>query len=137
MNNRLGKLIVSLIAIAGGILFIVLGVADFSHVKNYPEIEVTVTQIERDETVDTDGTTTEETTVHVSYTVDGKEYNEILDDAPDNLKEGDKLTVRYNPEKPEKVTAASKKSGIMRIALGALFAIVGLGMIVKSVIRGK
>ena len=137
MNNRITKLIVSVVAILGGILFIVLGFVGISQVKNFPEIEATVTSVETESTVDTDGTTTETTTVYVKYVVDGEEYNEQLDDASSNVKEGDQITVRYNPEKPNKVTATTKTAGFVRIAFGIVISLAGLVSLARFIIRGR
>ncbi len=137
MNNRLVKLIASVIAILGGILFIVMGFVGISQVKNYPEVDAIVTSVERDSTIDADGTTTENITVYVSYTVDGKEYNEQIDDTNGNVKEGDQITVRYNPEKPDKVTATTKTAGIVRIVFGIVISLAGLASLVLFLTRGR
>ena len=137
MNNRLVKLIASVIAILGGILFIVMGFVGISQVKNYPEVDAIVTSVERDSTIDADGTTTENITVYVSYTVDGKEYNEQLDDTNGDVKEGDQITVRYNPEKPDKVTATTKTAGIVRIVFGIVITLAGLASLVLFLTRGR
>ena len=137
MKNRIVKLIVSVVAVAGGILFIVLGCVGISQVKNFPEVEATVTSVEIDTTIDEDGTTTETSTVYVSYTVDGKEYNEVLDDSSSNMKEGDIVTVRYNPEKPNKVTATTKTAGFVRIAFGAVITLAGIVAVLRLLISGR
>jgi hypothetical protein len=137
MKNRIVKLIASVIAVLGGILFVVLGCVGISQVKNFPEIEATVTQVEIDTTTDSDGTTSETETVYVSYTVDGTEYNEILDDSSSNMKEGDKITVRYNPEKPNKVTATTKTAGFVRIAFGIVITLAGIASLALLIIRGR
>lgn len=137
MKNRVAKLIASVVAILGGILFIVLGCVGISQVKNFPEVEATVTSVEIETTIDEDGATSETATVYVSYTVDGTEYNEILDDSNSDMKEGDKLTVRYNPEKPNKVTATTKTAGFVRIAFGAVILLAGLASAVLLFIRGR
>ena len=137
MKNRIVKLIATIIAVLGGIMFIVLGCVGISQVKNFPEVEATVTAVEIESTVDTDGTTTETATVHVSYTVDGTEYNEVLDDSKSDMKEGDVITVRYNPEKPNKVTATTKTAGFVRIAFGTVIAIAGLAALIKHLVTGS
>ena len=137
MKNRVAKLIASVVAVLGGILFIVLGCVGISQVKNFPEIEATVTSVETESTVDEDGTTTETSTVYVAYTVDGTEYNEVLDDSNSDMKEGDKVTVHYNPEKPNKVTATTKTAGFVRIAFGAVILLAGLASLALLIIKGR
>jgi len=137
MKNRIVKLIGSVVAILGGILFVVMGFVGISQVNNYPEVEAIVTSVETESTIDTDGTTTETTTVYVSYTVDGKEYNEQLDDSNSNAKEGDRITVRYNPEKPEKVTATTKTAGFVRIAFGIFIFLAGFASLALFIVKGR
>ena len=137
MKNRVAKLIASVVAILGGILFIVLGCVGISQVKNFPEVEATVTSVEIETTIDEDGATSETATVYVSYTVDGTEYNEVLDDSNSDMKEGDKVTVRYNPEKPNKVTATTKTAGFVRIAFGAVILLAGLASLALLIIKGR
>ena len=88
-------------------------------------------------TIDEDGATSETATVYVSYTVDGTEYNEVLDDSNSDMKEGDKVTVRYNPEKPNKVTATTKTAGFVRIAFGAVILLAGLASLALLIIKGR
>lgn len=103
--------------------------------KNFPQTEAVVTDIDIVRTVDEDGTSTEEATVYVKYTVDGKEYNEMLSDPSNDLKEGDKIAVHYNPEKTSYVTAATKQSGKLRIVIGSIVAVAGLVFFVVTFIR--
>ena len=136
-NGLLKRFLPPIIALAGGILFIVLGCVGISQAKNFPEVEATVVSVEENTSIDTDGTTTTDVEVVVSYTVDGVSYEELLSDAPSKLKENDKITVRYNPEKPSSVTATTKKAGIFRIVFGAFFTVVGLALFAKILIKGQ
>ena len=137
MINMLRRFIAPLIALAIGIVLIVLGFVKLSQAKNFPEIEVTVTRVDIQYVTDDDGATREESTVYVAYTVDGKEYNEILNDSPNDVSQGEKLTVRYNPEKPEYVTGITKGGGILSIVFGIVVALLGIGIFVISAIRGR
>ena len=138
MNNILKKFVLPLFALVIGIVFVVMGFVDIKQSKSFPEIDVTVTRVEKEISYDADNTMTEETTVYVSYTVDGEEYEEIiLNNASGSLKEGDKLTVHYNPEKPEYVTAATTTSAIVKIALGAVAALAGVIIGLLAIIKGK
>ena len=137
MKNRIAALSVSVVAVLGGILFIILGCKGIAQVKNFPEVEATVTLVEIDTTTDADGSETETATVHVSYTVDGTEYNEILSDSNSKMQEGDRITVRTNPEKPNEVTATTKTAGFVRIAFGIVIALAGVVSLALLIIRGR
>ena len=126
MSNRTKQRIASVVAFLGGVLFVVMGVIDFLQVKNFPEVSAVVTAIEYDTAVDSDGAPATNSIVHVSYTVDGKEYNELLQEAPTDVAEGATVTARYNPQKPEYITGATKGSGVVRIVFGAVFVLVGI-----------
>ena len=118
MSNQIKKILAPISVFAIGIILVIVGIVDISHAKNFPQTEAVVTDIDIVRTVDEDGTSTEEATVYVKYTVDGKEYNEMLSDPSNDLKEGDKIAVHYNPEKPSYVTVATKQSGKLRIVIG-------------------
>ena len=136
--NIFRRFIIPLFAIVIGIVFVVMGFADFKHLKEYPEVEVVVTKVESVISYDADNNMTEDVTVYVSYTVDGNEYNDIvLNNASGNYKEGDVVTVRYNPEKPEEVTAATKVTAMIKIVLGAVAALAGLIMGFVAIVRGR
>ncbi len=130
------RFIVPLAALVMGIVFIVMGCISLSQVKNFPAIEAVVTGVEREYITDGDGTR-EEVTVRVKYNVDGTDYEEILQNNSATLNEGDKITVRYNPEKPSFVTGATKSSSMIPIGFGALFTLIGLVLFAKSIIRGR
>jgi len=125
-----------LVMIVISVILFVVGFGDIAHVKTYPEVTATVTSVETEISTDADGDRTEETTVYVSYTVDGKEYNETLSNAPGEIKEGDVIAARYNPEKPERITAATKKTGIVKICIGAGVLLLGLFILLKTLVTG-
>ena len=85
MSKKIQKIIASLVFLAGGIIFIVLGFTGMSQAKNFPEIQAKVSKIEVEEFLDENGDNRSDITVYVSYNVDGKEYNEILQDAQASL----------------------------------------------------
>ncbi|MBQ5995051.1 MAG: DUF3592 domain-containing protein [Clostridia bacterium] len=135
MSKKIQKIIASLVFLAGGIIFIVLGFTGMSQAKNFPEIQAKVSKIEVEEFLDENGDNRSDITVYVSYNVDGKEYNEILQDAQGELKEGDTITARYNPEKPNYITVTTVKSGAVRLAIGGVLAVAGLGGCAVAIIR--
>ena len=133
-NQKIKKLLVSLMIIAAGIAFIIFGSISFKEVKNFPEVQAVVTKVETNIVQDDEGTT-EEKTIYVQYTVDGVEYNEVLQNTSSNAQENETITVRYNPEKPEYVTGATKASGTLQLAVGIVIAVAGLASAVITFIK--
>jgi flagellar basal body-associated protein FliL len=140
MQGKIQKIILPILFIIGGIVFIILGVKSSAEIKNFPEVKATVTKIDTKviEEQDSDGnfSTREEQTVYVKYTVDGKEYNEILQSAP-NSKEGDTLTAHYNPKKPTYITGATKGSNTIFIIVGIVVSLIGLISGALFLIKGR
>ena len=134
---NLKKFMFPLIALVLGILAIVFGVKGMSEAKNFPEIKALVTDVDKTVTYDSDNNSTEEYTIYVKYTVDGKEYNEILNGGSGNIKEGDEITVRYNHEKPEYVTDVTTKTATLFIVIGAAVTVFGLGSLAFVFIRKR
>ena len=121
--------------IPGGIIVIVFGLIFFTASKqnqNYVQTESTVTKVELEQEAYTDsnGDRTEASYfVYVKYTVDGKEYEAELGGMSE-LKEGQKLTIYYNPSDPTRVTQT--KSPLVPIILIAA----GIAALVGGIISG-
>ncbi|MBR4727926.1 MAG: DUF3592 domain-containing protein, partial [Clostridia bacterium] len=107
MNNQLKKLIAVLILLAGGAVFIAFGAISFKEMREFKPVPAVVSHIEREWTPNGDGTDTENITIIVTYTVDGQEYTEKLQNTKTNYKQGDEITVLYNPEDPTEVSGAT------------------------------
>ena len=86
---------------------------------------------------DGDGGETEEIKIFVTYTVDGQEYTEELNNTKTNLKEGENITVLYNPEDPTEVSGASKGGVALQIGFGSLFLLGGLASLAALIIKGR
>ena len=127
------NLIVPAILIIGCLIFVGLGVVNLNQVKKFPEVQATVTKVEKE--LNTAGDTSDvDETVWVHYIVADKEYDEVLQfHEVDKLQVGDTITVRYNPEKPNYVTAGKTSTSIMYIAFGSLFGIGGLAMLARFI----
>lgn len=125
------SLIVPAILIIGALIFVGLGVINLQQMKKFPEAQATVTRIEQE--VDTsaeDGGVDE--TIWVHYVVGDKDYDEVLQfHETGKFEVGDTITVRYNPEKPNYVTAGKTTTSLIYIALGALFGIGGIAMLIR------
>ena len=137
MGANIKKILISLMFIVAGVVVIVFGSVSNKEIKNFPEVSVTVSDVTKSTVTEADGTISEDVAVRVKYTVDGKEYNELLQSAPTNLSEGDTLTVHYNPEKPSYVTGATKGSNTVMFVIGAAGILIGLAAPVVGIIKKK
>ena len=137
LNNNMKKLIACLFLIVGGVVFIVFGGITVKEIQNYPEVSAVVSHLEREWVPDEDGYDREEITVFVTYTVDGQEYTEELQNSKTNYKQGDEITVHYNPEDPTKVTGASKGGATLQFVFGGVLVLAGLGSAALTVSRGR
>lgn len=133
---QLKKFLGPIILLVAGIVFVVLGSVSLKQVKTFPQVQAVVTNVET-RIVETEDGTDKDITAYVKYTIDGVEYNEILQNAPGNISENDEITVRYNPEKPTYVTGATKGSGTIQIAIGAVAAVAGLAALAVTFIKGR
>ena len=120
-------------------IFVFIGV---DKTKNYPETEATVCEVKLIEEAydDPDGTHHEATyTVFVDYTVDGKVYGHVeYGDFQAGYKTGDKVTIRYNPDKPEEITQPNTFLLPILLLAGGVAALVGgIASIVVEVKKHK
>ena len=133
----LKKVLPVVVLIAGGILFLVLGIGSIREIRSFPETEAVVSRVERDLITDDEGGQSENVTVYVQYRIDGKDYEELLQSAKGSVSEGDRITVHYNPDKPEYVTGATKGSSMLAILAGAACLIGGILLGIKTAKDGK
>lgn len=136
-NPVIRKFIVSFVMLLGGIAFIVFGCISFKEVKTFPEVSAVVTKVETEWVDNGEDGTKESKTAYVKYTVDGVEYNEILQNSPGDIEENTTITVRYNPEKPSYVTGSTKTSGTVQMALGIVLCVASVATAVVTVIKGR
>lgn len=137
MNNQLKKLIAVLILLAGGAVFIVLGVTSLKEIREFKQVPAVVSHIEREWTPNGDGTDTEDIKIIVTYTVDGQEYTEELQNTKTSYKQGDEITVLYNPEDPTKVSGATKTMAIIQLAAGGALALAGAATFIFKFLGGR
>ena len=118
-----------------GITLVVFGVATFvinQKNQNYVKVEAVVSKVElaQEATTDANGDPVEATyKVYVKYTVDGKEYDELLGELS-GYKKDQKVTIYYDPQDPSKITQT--KSLVLPIVL----IVGGVASIVGGVISG-
>ena len=135
--NSLKRFIAPLILLAGGIVFILFGAQSVKEIKTYKPVEAVVSHVAKEWTTDADGSDTLDVTIYVTYTVDGKEYEEALQNTSTNHEKGDKLTVLYNPADPSVVSGVSKTIVVIQLAAGVLLILAGAFVLVRVVIRGR
>ena len=138
MKRPLAALAAAAVMFIGGIVFVVMGFGNLNEVKNFTPVDVVVTDIEEETTVDSDGASSTTRTFYVDYTVEGQSYQHvILQYANGEPKIGDTVTARYDPDDPSYVTGATTTSGIVRIGFGALIMIAAVLGGIKTLIRGN
>lgn len=137
MKDQIKKWLVPVIAVIGGIVFVVMGITNLAHIHNFDPVDVTVTQVEMITGIDGDGIGDDETIYYVHYEVDGKAYEEILQFAEEDYQIGDTASVLYDPEDPSYVTDASKGSSVFRICFGALFVVFGVYAFLRTLRTGR
>ena len=137
MNSQMKKLIAAIILIAGGAIFIVFGATSIKEMRDFKQVPAVVSHIEREWTPNGDGTDTEEIRIFVTYTVDGKEYTEELQNTKTNYKQGDAITVLYNPEDPTEVSGATKTMTVIQFAIGGVLVLAGVGVFVFKFLGGR
>ena len=116
--------------IPAGIILIVCGIL-FLHAsiqnRDYIRTESTVTKVELEQEAhkDTDGNKVEATyAVTVKYTVDGREYEAEIGGQGER-REGEKMTIYYNPADPGQITQTKSPVLPMIIVAGGIAALAG------------
>ena len=129
-----------------GIILIIFGIFMFivnNSNRDYIPIEAIVSNVEllEDEMTDADGNRIEATySVNVKYTVDGKEYNEKLENVS-KYNVGDKMKIYYNPKDPSQITQT--KSLVLPVIIFVLgiasltFGIVSIMNAIKKNVKMK
>ena len=113
-----------------GIGLIIFGIIMFvinSQNQDYIKITSTVSNVElaQEEYIDSDGNPVSATyNVNVKYTVNGKEYEAVLDNVS-NYNIGDEITIYYNPEDPNQITQTKSLIFPIILIIGGLAAFIG------------
>lgn len=121
------------VLLLGGLLFFISGLVKFTQVNSFPQTNALITQIEWEP-----GTGDEADTykVFVRYSVGGTTYDEELDNYKSSYREGQTITIRYNPDKPESITGLSTPVTIIITAVGCIFLAGGVLTLTKF-LRGR
>ena len=118
------------------IIFSIFAYKAVDRAKDFIEIEAEVSRVTLYEEAytDTEGNLNEATyTVYVKYIVDETQYEEEYGIFP-NYKEGDKVTIAYNPENPRDIVQPNTiVLPIVLFGVGIISLIVGTISVIKSI----
>ena len=119
------KIFTLIIGIACVIIGIIILISHFNaQKKQSAETTAIVIRIDSEMETDSDGLDTRWYYPVVEYTVDGKKYeNRLTNSGSTNsteYKEGQKITIKYNPDNPDELSKEGDKGGL----IGGIFFIV-------------
>ena len=115
--NRFIQKYGALIAVIGGIMFLVLGAIRSVSLLSYKPVEATVISYEEEYNTVED---TLEPTAIVEYEVDGKKYEAELDDYTQKYYVGKTVNIKYNPKDPQKIIPATFTIPLIQVGFGLL-----------------
>ncbi len=137
--RKIFNILFPVIAVAAGIVVIVLGAKKMSSKKNYDaSVTGVITGIEREWTgTDEDGFDQYDYTVYVDYEVDGRKYENVKFPAYDSsMHKGDEIEILYQSSNPENIAEGNVAgNAVFIIAVGAVLALIGIVTAVKAFIR--
>ena len=137
--RKLFNILFPIVAVALGIVVIVLGVNRMNSKKLYDASTTgVIVGIEREwNGTDSDGYDQYSYTVYVDYEIDGKKYeNAEYPSYNSSMKKGDEVKILYQSANPENIAEGDLTgNAAIMIAAGAVFALIGAGMGVKAFIR--
>lgn len=114
-----------------GLILTIFGIVVFSinmKNQNYIKTESTISKVElvEEEHIDANGDTVQATyKVYVKYSVDGKNYEEELGELAGEYKEGEKMTIYYNPKNPSEITQTTSLVLPIVMIVGGIAAFIG------------
>jgi len=137
--RKLSNIIFPIIAIVVGIVVIVMGVNRMNSKKLYDASTTgVIVGIEREWTgTDEDGYDQYNYTVYVDYEINGKKYENVKYPSYDSsMQKGDEVTILYQSANPENIAEGNLTgNATIMIVIGAVFALIGVAMEIKAVIR--
>ncbi len=138
--KRLIPIIMSIAAVAVGIIFIISGVQTLLN-KDLYDSTVTATVVDVQEEWDYSDPDDSRlvTTVYIDYEIDGVKYEHV--ESPEqssNMKIGDKVDVLYQSKDPSKISAQNITTGaVIFIIVGSLAALAGLFSTIRVIIKRR
>ena len=130
------KIITLIIGIACVVIGIAILVSYFNTQKTQTaETTATVVRIDSEMELDDDNIETRYYTPVVKYSVNGKEYEKQLSNSrttnSTEYKEGQEITIKYNPDNPDELSKKGDKGGLIG---GIFFIVVGIIVVITSVV---
>ncbi len=118
------------VLIVFGLLALAVGIYMMAfRTRGYEKATATVVSVQEIETADEDETAYD---VTVKYTVNGKEYTELVDADGSKVQPGDVIDVLYDPANPARVKTPATGFGIYLLVVGVLLTAWGISDIVKE-----
>ena len=119
-----------------GLILTIFGIVVFSinmKNQNYVKTESTISKVElvEEEHIDANGDSVPATyKVYVKYSVDGKDYEEELGELSGNYKEGEKMTIYYDPKNPSEITQTTS------LVLPIIMIVGGIAAFASGIVSG-
>ena len=126
------KGIVTLFLIMGLIAVALGGYLGFFRDRGYLETSAVITKIDEEADATSDDPDAKTYTATVSYTVDGKDYVTKLGDWDPSYKLDKRITIKYDPENPEKISGGGALFGVVFILIGAALIAFALFSLIKN-----
>ena len=137
--RKIFSILFPIVAIAAGIVVIVLGVNHMNSKKLYDASTTgVIVRIERDWTgTDADGYDLYDYTVYVDYVIDGKKYENVKYPTYDSsMQKGDEVEILYQTANPANIAEGNLSgNATIMIVMGVVFALMGVGLGIKAFIR--
>ena len=137
--RKIFSILFPIVAIAAGIVVIVLGVNHMNSKKLYDASTTgVIVGIERDWTgTDADGYDLYDYTVYVDYVIDGKKYENVKYPTYDSsMQKGDEVEILYQTANPANIAEGNLSgNATIMIVMGVVFALMGVGLGIKAFIR--
>lgn len=111
-----------------GILALIVGSTSLSKRSHYVPVKATITRIEENYDITQERY---DCKTFAEYRVDGKKYEGDIGYYKDGFKEGKVIEIRYNPNDPTKIEAASAGVLIYFVIIGAILTAAGFFMLMR------
>lgn len=125
-----------------GTVFLIAGIIAFDQSQKFfsrsVQTDAVITQI-KTERYRSNGKYRTRHNVWVEYTVDGEQYEQLINYYNSNMCKGDIITIDFDPENPSKIMSRSGSNLVFMIIIpmGGLFLILGLILVFRNVISGS
>ena len=123
------KVMAALLIVAALIMIGIGAYIGFFESRGFENTTATIVRIDAEDDIAAEDKTYITT---VTYTVDGKEYTEILDSYAPDYKVGKEVKIKYNPANPAIIHADSPGFAIYLLGAGVLLLIISIFVLIKN-----